>query len=271
MQGLETLKPIVTALLLPPVPWLVLILLGLRWLPRRPALGRGAIVLGVLLIWLACCVAPARWLHQRLGLDTPPLDAEQLAAMTSDADAAFTTILVLGGGMVASADAPGRGELNRYSFERLRTGIRLARITGWPLAFSGGRGWAQQPLIEGSEAAAARRTSERDFGHKLAWIETDSRDTAENATRSIALLREHGARRVVLVSDAAHLPRASALFERAAGNALQVVAAPVPGDGSEQAVWLQWLPSSLGFELTRTGLREVLGQLFARLKTSVEQ
>lgn len=270
MQGLEPLKPIVTALLLPPVPWLLLILVGMRWLPRRPALGRLTVLLGVLLVWLGCCMAPARWLHRELGLDVPALDAARLAAMKADGDAAHTTILVLGGGMVASRGDPGRAELNRHSLERLRAGIRLARATGWPLAFSGGRGWAQDAGPDDSEAAAAQRTAQLDFGFTLAWIESDSRDTAENAVRSVALLRRHGTQRVLLVSDASHLPRAQALFERASGNALRVVPAPTPAFGEEQAPWLEWMPSGQGFDATRTALREALGRTFMQIARSAD-
>ncbi|HEU4457547.1 MAG TPA: YdcF family protein [Methylibium sp.] len=270
MQGLEALKPIVTALLLPPVPWLLLIVLGARALPRRPAPGWVAIVAGVLLVWLGCCTAPARWVHRQLALDPPPLDGAALAAMQQDADAAHTTILVLGGGMTASQEEPGRGELNRHSLERLRAGIRLARASGWPLAFSGGQGWAQRDGLADSEAAAARRSAERDFGFTLAWLEADSRDTAENATRSVALLRERGAKRVLLVSHGSHLPRARRLFERAGGGALTVIAAPVPSFGDAQSPWLEWLPSSQGFETMRSGLREALGLAFVRLASGVQ-
>ncbi len=50
-------------------------------------------------------------------------------------------------------------------------------------------------------------------------IEAHSRDTLGNARETAQLLRAHGLRSVVLVSDRAHLPRAALLF-RLAGVAV---------------------------------------------------
>ena len=57
-------KPIVTALLLPPVPFLVLILLGARLLLPRRGLGWLVILIGVAGIWLAGCAGAAQWIDQ---------------------------------------------------------------------------------------------------------------------------------------------------------------------------------------------------------------
>jgi uncharacterized SAM-binding protein YcdF (DUF218 family) len=168
--------------------------------------------------------------------------------------------------MAPRADDPRRGELNGHSLERLRLGIRLARETGWPLAFSGGRGWAQSADLEDSEAEAAQRTATQDFAYPLTWLENGSRDTAENAELSVALLRNQGVRRVLLVSHAWHMPRAIELFERAAGHAgPAVIAAPLAPEGALLTRWLEWMPSSRGSELVRTGVREWLGAQFVRL------
>jgi len=263
MPALESLKPFLTALVLPPVPWLLLMLLGLRWIRLRPRLGRTAIVAGVVLIWLSTCMAPARWLHGQFGFDLPALDAARLAALKADEASVPTAILVLGSGMTASVDDPRLGELNRSSLERLRAGVRLARATSWPLAFSGGRGWAQIDNAGDSEAQAAQRSAARDFGQPLAWIEPDSRDTAENAQRSVALLRGRGVRRVVIVTHDWHMPRALALFERAAARDAGIVfiAAPLASAGAALSPGLEWMPSSEGADLVRTTLREGLAAL----------
>ncbi len=68
-------------------------------------------------------------------------------------------------------------------------------------------------------AAALREV----FGVPVRWLEGESRNTAENAHFSAAMLAGAGIERVALVSQAWHLPRASAEFERAG---LEVVAAP---------------------------------------------
>lgn len=68
---------------------------------------------------------------------------------------------------------------------------------------------------------------EGEFGVPVRWREELSRDTADNARFSAVMLKAAGISRIVLVTQAFHMPRAVALFE-AAG--LQVVAAP-PASG----------------------------------------
>jgi uncharacterized SAM-binding protein YcdF (DUF218 family) len=264
MDGLEHLKPLLTALVLPPVPWLVLILLAARWLPRRPRLGQGLVWLGVALVWIGSTQAAGRWLHAELDLAPPPLTPAAIEALKSAGDGQ-TAIVVLGGGLVEDATRPGQRDLSVYSLERLRYGIRLARATGLPLAFTGGLGWAQREGGGGlSEAEAARRSAELDFGYRVRWIEPASRDTRENALNTVELLWPQGVRHVVLVTHASHMPRAVSLFRQAGGPSLRVTAAPMGQLGAKDGAILEWLPTSEGFEAVRFGLREWLGQQVVR-------
>ena len=64
---------------------------------------------------------------------------------------------------------------------------------------------------------------DREFAVKVYWQETRSRTTAENAVMSAAILKEAGVSRIVLVTQAFHMPRAVRLF-RSAG--LEVIPAP---------------------------------------------
>nr|MDH4391235.1 YdcF family protein [Aquabacterium sp.] len=52
--GLQAWKPAFKLLLLPPAPMLLLALLGLLLLGRRPRLGRALAGLGLLATWLVC-------------------------------------------------------------------------------------------------------------------------------------------------------------------------------------------------------------------------
>ena len=105
------------------------------------------------------------------------------------------------------------------SLIRLRHGARLARETQLPVLISGGR-----PLrAENSEAAVMAGILKNEFGIAVRWREEQSQDTAGNARYSAEILRQAGITRVVLVTQAFHMPRARLLFE-AAG--VQVVPAP---------------------------------------------
>ena len=96
--------------------------------------------------------------------------------------------MVLGGGRTAGAEYH-EVSLNPLSMERLRYGVWLSRETGFPLAFSGGVG---PGFIGPSEGSIALRIARDEFRHPLRWMEDRSRDTHENALRTIEMLRDQG-------------------------------------------------------------------------------
>lgn len=259
MLGIEFIKPLLTALLLPPVPWLVLIVIGARQLGRSRAWGWTLLLAGVALQWASCTSAAAdamtRWL-----LDPPPaLHGPSLLGATPPV-AGQGVIVVLGGGRAGLAEYP-EMSLTPISMERLRYGIWLSRQTGLPLAFSGGLppGSRDGP----SEAAVATRIARDEFRHPLRWAEDRSRDTHENALRSVELLRDQGVGRLVLVTHDLHMPRSLRHFQRArdaAGLGFEIVPAPV-GVTRDDDEWAlsDFYPTAVGIARMRYALREWLG------------
>lgn len=157
----------------------------------------------------------------------------------------------------------GVSNLKDLSLQRLHYGVWLSRQTGAPLMFSGGVGYGESVGI--SEAEAAARIAERDYGKPLTWSEGESRDTRENAARSVAMLKTAGITDLVLVTNGFHMPRAIRAFQHEAQRAespMRVWAAPMGlAQPSEQAV-LRWLPSNDGFRRVRLVLHELTGLLF---------
>ncbi|MBA3597814.1 MAG: YdcF family protein [Methylibium sp.] len=269
MPVLESFKPLLTALVLPPVPWLLLALLGALLASKRRRLGALLLGLGLVLIWLSACQGSGQWLQQALLTVPPPLGESELSGLRQERNAAAkpaTAIVVLGGGRVLHAPESGTSDLGTPSLQRLRYGIRLARETGLPLAFSGGAGWAARVESGASEAEIARRIALRDFRHPITWIEAESRDTQENAQRSVPLLQAAGIRHIVLVTHALHMPRALHEFGQAAAGALRVTAAPMGYFSAADRGVLDWMPSADGFEQVRLVLRERLGLVVASVR-----
>ena len=85
----------------------------------------------------------------------------------------------------------GASNLNAASLERLRYGVWLGRETGAPVAFSGGVGWMQKQGVVGGPDRRQRIASS-DFGRPLRWIEDDSRDTRENAGKTMPMMLREG-------------------------------------------------------------------------------
>jgi uncharacterized SAM-binding protein YcdF (DUF218 family) len=259
LMGIESWKPIVTALLLPPVPLLLLALIGARLILPRRGLGWVVILLSVALIWLSACTGSGRLLMQFALRPPPVLSADRIQALKADAQAKRpVAIVVLGGGMEALAPEYGVSSLRATSLERLRYGIWLGRETGLPVAFSGGVGWAQ--LDAKPEAQIAAQIAASEFGRPLKWIEDSSRDTHENAARTIALLKPQGIRQIVLVTHGYHMPRALRNFEQAAGGEIRIEAAPMGMARRGDLPALNWMPTSDGFQDVRSILRELIGR-----------
>jgi len=105
-------------------------------------------------------------------------------------------------------------------------------------------------------------------------LETQSRNTYENALECKAILDEKGLRRAILVTSAVHMPRAVAIFRQ---QGMDVIPAPVDYSVT-QAEWIQFreaslsshilflMPSSESLEITSRVLKEYLGILVYKLR-----
>lgn len=255
--GIESWKPVLGALLLPPLPLLLLVLVGARLMFRRRLLAWFLVLLGVAGVWLSCTSAASLGLRLWL-LQTPPvLLSTQITELKR---APNTAIVVLGGGRHVLAPEYGVSTLHQRGIERLRYGIWLSRETQLPLAFSGGLavGGEAGP----TEAEIASRIAEREFGHALRWAESESRDTRENALKTVALLGGQGIQQIVLVTHGYHMQRAKLNFERAsAGKKMRIVAAPMGMRPRARLRAADWLPTPSGFEMTRLVLHEWVGRI----------
>ena len=269
-SGLGQLKPVLSALLLPPTPFLALALAGAGLARGRPRTARVLIVLACVGVWLCSCVGAARWMEESWLSLPAPLDAAQRTQLKARAAAGERiAIVVLGGGVNPQAPEYGGADLAGSSLLRLRYGLWLGRQTGIPVAASGGVGWGASSSGIQPEASRMAEVAQAEYGTPLRWIEASSRDTHENAVNTVALLRAAGVHEIVLVTHATHLPRALREFRAAA--ALDAASASSPSVRVTPAAmgqaWpadsplLRWLPSSEGASRVHAALHEVLAKL----------
>lgn len=256
-------KPLVGALLLPPVPWIALILLGAAWLRQQRPIGWLLVLPACASLWLGSTSAVGEMLQRALLAPPPALTMHELAELKRSAAAARAgdaAIVVLGGGRESLAPEYGVSNLTPRSLARLRYGVWLGRETGLPLAFSGGVGYGVSGTTPEAEIAA--RIAAQEFGRPLKWIETQSRDTRENAALTVPLLRQAGIRHVVLVTHGWHMARARRAFEEAVrhgGGGMHITAAPMALARPVESPWLRWMPTTDGTIAVREALREWLG------------
>ena len=259
LLNIESWKPVLTALILPPVPLLLLLLVGARLMLPRRGWGWLLVLLSIGLLWLSTCTGVAHLLTQFVLRPPQAMSAFRIAELKAEVRTKQpVAIVILGGGLEPFAPEYGVSNLTPDSIERLRYGLWLSRETGASVAFSGGVGWGDA----GSgtpEAQIAARIAAQEFGRPIRWIEDQSRDTRENAARAVAMLREAGIDHVVLVTHGWHMPRARRAFEQAAGGTIRIEPAPVGLVVRPSAAALTWLPTSDGATEVRAILRELLG------------
>jgi uncharacterized SAM-binding protein YcdF (DUF218 family) len=235
-------------LLLPPLNLLLLAAIGLFMRKRRRRVG-SALVAGSLVL-LAILSMP--WVGDRLEAtwQTPylPLRADQ-------ADA----IVVLGGGVYEAAPEYGGDTVNAVELERLRYAAQLYRRFGKPILVAGGAPSGGPP-----EAPLMKATLEREFGVPVRWVDATSNDTEENAGNAAAILKPYGIRRVFVVSQAWHLPRALVWF-RLAG--LEPVPAGTGFAGTGKRLTPDaFIPSGRGLQSSYIAFHEAVGMLWYRIR-----
>lgn len=250
----------VELLLLPPAAPLLLAAIGLLFGSLRT--GRVIAAAGVIAALALSTAGIGRIiigpLEQAAG---QPLDEAALRALMARSDAP-RAIVILGGGFRADLDErPERFRPHPRTTERLVYGAWAARITGLPVLVSGGA----PPGVDVSEASLMKRMLETQLGTRVRWSEDKSRDTAGNARESAALLMGDKRRRILLVTHAAHMPRARAAFERAGFDPV-----PAPHGYYGRPVgtgWHDWLPSAYGVSVNWLAAHEIVGGLWYRLRS----
>lgn len=129
-----------------------------------------------------------------------------------------------------------------------------------PILISGGRVHGE---VEAESEIMARIMTDR-FNYPVRWLETDSKDTYENASESARILEQHGIRNIILVTHALHMKRASLLFENAGINVFPAPTYFINNDRRGFSLY-SITPTSEVLNQTRNLLKEILGLLWFRL------
>ena len=238
---------IARTLILPPFSLFLLMAAGWilhRWWPR---LGRLVSGTALALLFISCTVIGAGFLVRPLENLTTPL--------VSSTDTRAQAIVVLAAGRLQQAAEYGGKDIPDYvALARLRYAAKLQHETGLPILVSGGDDLSRGARISKADAMAS--ALREDFVAPVKWIEGSSRNTAENAVFSARILRQDGVSRILLVTDAMHMPRARMAFAK---TGLDVVAAPTIFLGARSTNPLDFLPSSEGLRRTYYAIHEWAG------------
>lgn len=254
------LKQFVKALLLPPMPWLLLLLAVLLFWPRRWA--RKLLLLTFMLI-LALHSGPLNYALRY------PLESRYRPLIDPKSAGSYDAIVVLTAGSVAARGLIPFPSVDDAMFRRLDEALRLYRIQPKPILVSGGHVDPFTPARDENKIA-------REFLIRWGVPERDiigeekSRDTFENALETHKVLQKHGWRRYLLVTSALHMPRSMLVFSARVPEPI-----PAPGDfsvGEIDMTPFAFIPNSSVAPKIYAALHEYAGWLnyYWRLRFSTD-
>ena len=235
------------AFLLPPASLFLLIGIGLVLRPYWPRVGKTFSRTALFLLFAMCTPVGADLL-------VSPLEG-MTKALKTGRNTGAQAIVVLAAGRMMNAPEYANTHIPDYiALARLRYAARLQHETGLPLLVSGGN--VAQDGTNDSKAASMARALKEDFRTPVKWIEGQSESTAENATRSATILQANGIQRILLVTDAMHMPRAERMFSR---HGINVISAPTMFFGGRKPSIGSLIPNAESMRLSYYATYEWLG------------
>jgi uncharacterized SAM-binding protein YcdF (DUF218 family) len=221
---------------------------------KRPGQARFACWLtaaSVMMLYLASTPLVARWAAWTLERDYPPVDVKTLPV----ADA----IVVLGGSMYATQGADGVVHLYaHHAGDRFETALAAFRAGRAPImAFGGGSTGIPGIPTEGEWNRS--RAVERGVPEAAAFAAGRALYTSDESQLVATLLRERGAKTVIVCTSAMHLPRAAEHYRR-----LGFTVTPLPADFSTRGVaegwsWALLVPRGLALSQVDAVSKEWMG------------
>jgi len=217
------LKQFLKQLLLPPMPWLIMLLAVLIFW-RRPWARKLLFVTFLLILALHC--GPVNYALRY------PLESRYAPLIDLRKTPSYDAIVVLTGGIIPAGGRIPFPTIDESMFRRLEEAWRLYRIQPKPIIVSGGH--VNPFTADKNENKIARDYLIRWGVPKNDVIGEDrSRDTFESAVEVQKLLNNRGWNRYLLVTSAIHMPRSMLVFTALASEPI-----PAPGDFSLSEVQL---------------------------------
>jgi uncharacterized SAM-binding protein YcdF (DUF218 family) len=249
------LKKVISRCLFPLPLSLEIICVGLYllWFTRKQRTGKALVTFGTLLLTGLSYFFTANGLLHPLERRYPPLDMTSRGEVTRPA---VRYIMVLGAGANTDLGVPVSSHVSADLMVRLVEGVRLHReLPGSQLILSGGNGSAEGM----AQVAEALGVSPQDV-----ILSPTPRDTEEEAMRVAPLLGESP---FVLVTSAAHMPRAMGLFRK---RSLQPLAAPTDYLAPRQVLDSDAIfPNAFNLFKSQTAFYEYLGLAWAEVQRKI--
>jgi len=214
------------------------------------------LVSAMLLLWAASMPYVADRLMGRLEKDYP-------AVMMTEVPVS-KCIVVLGG--VVAPVLPPRVDVDMSeAIDRVRKAAQLYRAHRGEVIIVTGGNQPWSPFAQPEAESVKTLLLEWGVPASAIVLEGSSRNTRENAVYSMELLREHGCGTPLLVTSAAHMKRAVAVFANL-GAPVFPVSADVRVINNPKLTVFDFLPDAAALQTTTEAMREWLGQWFYEMQ-----
>ena len=210
--------------------------------------------MGFVVLWVSSTPVFARLIYARLENQYPPIAMEKLQR---------ADVAILLGGSVGPQRPPRLAPELDDSIDRVWHAAKLFKAgkVDRILITGGNLPWQEVGTPEADLTADILVS----FGvpRSALLIENKSRNTFENARLSRPIWEEGGFETGYLVTSAAHMPRALAIF-RKAGYSVEAAATDFQVSFPIAESILDWLPDDEGLVLTTNAMKEAIGMLIYR-------
>jgi uncharacterized SAM-binding protein YcdF (DUF218 family) len=227
---------------------LLVALMLVRYGKRRSSVG--ALALAMAVLWVASMPLTARLAYRNIESHYPPTPLDQVPA--------GGCIIVLGG-VVAAPILPRVDIEMNDAIDRVYKAAELYRAGKAPYVIVTG---GNQPWSEtGTAEAELIREVLMGWGvpEDVIFLEGSSRNTRENALYSRNIINSIACESPLLVTSAAHMPRAVAAFDNV-GVRVTPVATDVRIAGAALPALMDFIPSASALAMTSDAIREWIGQ-----------
>jgi uncharacterized SAM-binding protein YcdF (DUF218 family) len=235
-------------LFLGPLTWVVLFIVAGMFLRRRARLAIGLQVLGLAVLYVFSIEPVAGALIRA---------TEAGVRATYRPDMVYDVVIVLGGGLDPDAtEISGRPEYNAAG-DRILRGYELLREGRARNVLISGGTLDTRPEAPIEAEVLARQLQQWGIEPGRIFTEGTSRNTRENALESQKIIEQQGWKTLLLVTSAAHMPRAYGCFA-ALGIRPDTFVADVRSPPGRRPP--SWLPRAYHLSASSEALRELAGR-----------
>jgi len=236
-----------------PLSWiLILLILSFVFAAfRKRWLSQTTLLSALALLWIASMPITGQYTSQWLEQQYPMQTLDRIT--TADA------IVLLGGGMGGEAPPerlhPDLGD----AADRVWYAAQLQLAGKAPVIIASGGSFSWKGEVQTEAAAMHQLLVQLSVPSESIIEEGKSLTTYENAINSAVLLHQIAARRVILVTSAAHMPRALAVFQKQLPEMVFIPATTDVRALPLESSLLNWLPQTGGLARTTEAWHEWVG------------